>query len=248
MVRAVIQDCEIEDSRSHTVLRDSNVSALEIGSYMTTLEYRSPREGYVVLGLTTTGTDCWSDLISKISLLIITPGSETQTCTIDVDLHGQHDEMSEPADKAPIIQSNSGIPISEALLTFREAINEYYLVGNNILNIHRAFLIEAARRHRRSVDEAYRVIDEVDDLPIRRFIDIGDLHKGQISGLTPEHGEPIADYGRRCRAFITNMNNVEISDICKRLELTQTELESKNPADNMETEKLVFETFLRLFD
>ena len=50
---------------------------------MTTREYISPNKGYVVLGLTTTGPDCWSDLISKISLLIIGQKSEPEKYDIE---------------------------------------------------------------------------------------------------------------------------------------------------------------------
>ena len=216
---------------------------------MTTREYISPNKGYVVLGLTTTGPDCWSDLISKITLLIIGQKSEPEKYDIEISLHGQHDAMSEPEfGRTPVAKSNTGIPISEALLKFQNTIGEYYLVGNNILNLNRAFLVEAVRRHRRSSDQVSRIIDEVDDLPIRRFIDLGDMHKGLSAGLTPEPAETIANYSRRCRSFITNMNNVEISDICRRLELTQNESLFQNPTDSLETENLVFETFFKLFD
>ena len=249
MVRSITQAYETGWLYTLDIPSRGNPEVLEIESYMTTREYISPDKGYVVLGLITTGPDCWSDLISKISLLIIGPQSEPEKYDIEISLHGQHDAMSEPEfGRTPVAKSNTGIPISEALLKFQNTIGEYYLVGNNILNLNRAFLVEAVRRHRRSSDQVSRIIDEVDDLPIRRFIDLGDIHKGLSAGLTPEPAETIANYSRRCRSFITNMNNVEISDICRRLELTQNESLFQNPTDSLETEKLVFETFFKLFD
>ena len=66
MVRSITQAYETGWLYTLDIPSRGNPEVLEIESYMTTREYISPDKGYVVLGLITTGPDCWSDLISKI--------------------------------------------------------------------------------------------------------------------------------------------------------------------------------------
>ncbi len=159
------------------------------------------QDGYAVVDLETTGLDCWNDLIIEIGISLVLPGQEPATesvlVKIDRSLPRRIVSLTGITD---LDLAARGISIDAALAWFVERTGGRPLVGYNILRFDRAFLLEAARVHRRAVAEGRllaRVIDEVDDLPAGRFIDAMALYRGYKLGRYPEPGESHRDYAQR---------------------------------------------------
>ena len=159
------------------------------------------QDGYAVVDLETTGLDCWNDLIIEIGVSVARPGRTPETDSVMVRVDRPLPQL--------IVRltgisdgdlSARGISIDEALAWFVERAAGLPLVGHNIVRFDRAFLLEAARVHRRAVEVGRyprRVIDEVDDLPARRFIDTMALYKGLKLGQYPMEGESHVEYVQR---------------------------------------------------
>ena len=159
------------------------------------------QEGYAVVDLEMTGGDCWNDLIIEIAVGIARPGLSLQSdrvlVKIDRPLPPFIIELTGITDQE---LATGGISIDEALAWFVERTAKLPLVGHNIIRSDRAFLLEAARVHRRTVEEGRyprRIIDEVDDLPALRFVDTMALYKGLKLGQYPAEGESHVEYVRR---------------------------------------------------
>ena len=157
--------------------------------------------GYAVVDLETTGLDCWNDLIIEIGVSVVRPGMTPETDSVLVKV-----ERPLPQVIVRLTGINDadlsarGITIDDALAWFVERAAGLPLVGHNIVRFDRAFLLEAARVHRRAVEEGRyprRIIDEVDDLPARRFIDTMALYKGLKLGQYPAEGESHLAYVQR---------------------------------------------------
>ena len=125
--------------------------------------------GYAVVDLEMTGGDCWNDLIIEIAVGISRPGRNLEAdrvlVKIDRPLLPRIVRLTGITDQELAM---SGISIDDALAWFVDRTEGLPLVGHNIIRSDRAFLLEAARVHRRAVEEGCfprRVIDEVDDLP-----------------------------------------------------------------------------------
>ena len=96
--------------------------------------------------------------------------------------------------------TSGGISIDDALGWFVERTSGLPLVGHNVLQSDRAYLLEAARRHRQAANEGLYpklVIDEMLNLPVQRFIDTLGLYKGYLLGEYPQAGESHEDYALR---------------------------------------------------
>ena len=157
--------------------------------------------GYAVVDLETTGLDCWDDLIIEIGVSVVRPGAQPDTdsvlVSIDRPLPAEIINLTGITD---LDLRTRGKTIDEALAWFVDKTKGLPLVGHNIIRFDRAFLLEAARVHRRSAEEGSfprRVIDEVDDLPAWRFIDTAGLFKGYKMGVFPSPGESHRDYVHR---------------------------------------------------
>ena len=155
-------------------------------------------DGYAVVDLETTGLDCWDDLIIEIGLSLVRPGHNSVTDSvlvkIDRPLPPRIVNLTGITDRD--LQAR-GLSIDDALEWFVGNTRGLPLVGHNIIRFDRAFLLEAARVHRRAVEEGRypaRVIDEVDDLPAWRFLDTMGLYKGYKLGVYPSDGESHRDY------------------------------------------------------
>ena len=111
------------------------------------------QDGYAVVDLETTGLDCWNDLIIEIGVSVARPGRtpETDSVLVRVDrpLPQQIVRLTGISDGD---LSARGIIIDEALAWFVERTAGLPLVGHNIVRFDRAFLLEAARVHRRAVE------------------------------------------------------------------------------------------------
>ena len=159
------------------------------------------RNGYAVVDLETTGLDCWDDLIIEIGVSVAKPGQNPETDSVLVRIdRSLPDVIVRLTGITDRDLASRGIGIDEALNWFVERTADFPLVGHNIVRFDRAFLLEAARVHRRSVEEGRyprRVIDEVDHLPARRFIDTMALFKGYKMGQYPTGGESHTEYVQR---------------------------------------------------
>ena len=157
--------------------------------------------GYAVVDLETTGLDCWDDLIIEIGVCLARPGLNPETDSVLVEIDRTlPDKIVQLTGITDRDLAARGISIDDALAWLVERAQGLPLVGHNIIRFDRAFLVEAARRHRRAVEEgAYprRVIDEVDDRPARRFIDTMGLYKGLKLGQYPREGESHWEYVQR---------------------------------------------------
>ena len=157
--------------------------------------------GYAVVDLETTGLDCWNDVIIEIGVSVARPDQipETGSVLVKIDrpLPAKIVQLTGITDRD---LASRGISIDDALAWFVERTEGLPLVGHTIIRFDRAFLLEAARVHRRTVEEGLypeRVIDEVDHLPARRFVDTMGLYKGLKLGQYPREQESHWDYVQR---------------------------------------------------
>ena len=143
-----------------------------------------------------------------------------------------------------------GIAIDDALAWFVERTAGLPLVGHDVLRSDRAFLLEAARVHRRAVEEGRypcRVIDEVDDLPARRFIDTAGLFKGYMLGNYPQAGESHYEYAQRILDLPTPAGlRTGLRAACQQLGISISRIRAHRAhGDVVQTQKL-FERLLEL--
>ena len=159
------------------------------------------QNGYAVVDLETTGLDCWNDLIIEIGVCVARPEQSPSTASVLVKIdRSLPDVIVRLTGITDGELSSRGLSIDDALAWFVEQTAGLPLVGHNIIRFDRAFFLEAARVHRRSVEEGSyprRAIDEVDDLPARRFIDTMALYKGLKIGQYPRDGESHLEYAQR---------------------------------------------------
>ena len=158
----------------------------------------SSGKSYAVIDLETTGLDCWSDLITEIGLMVVTPNAqphaESVLVTIDRRLPDNIVRLTGITDQ---LLAREGKPIDDALLWLKNRMGDLPLVGHNVIRFDRGFLLEATRQHRRTVSPEDRALDEVDDLPAYRFIDTMALFKGYKLCLKPSPGESHYQYSQR---------------------------------------------------
>ena len=207
--------------------------------------------GYAVVDLETTGLDCWNDLIIEIGVSVARPGQSRETDSvlvrIDRPLPAKIVQLTGITDRDLV---SRGISIDDALAWFVARAAGLPLVGHNIIRFDRAFLLEAARVHRRAIEEGHyprRVIDEVDDLPPRRFIDTMGLYKGLKLGQYPGEGENHWDYVQRI--LDTRMPaglRYSLAAACQDLGISTTRVRAHRAhGDVVQTQKL-FEKLLDL--
>ncbi len=157
--------------------------------------------GYAVIDLEMTGADYRTCLIIEIAVGVVRPGQDIRTDRVLVKIDKPIPERIKRL--TGIIDRDlnlSGIPIDDALGWFVQNTSDLPLVGHSIIRGDRLHLLEAARRHRRVVDDGSYPrlsIDECKDLPLGRFIDTAALYKGYKLGEYPEADESHQDYAQR---------------------------------------------------
>ena len=207
-------------------------------------------KGYAVVDLETTGLDCWTDLIIEIGVAVVLPGQRpvTDSALVKIDrpvpplitnLTGINDRDL----------TARGISIDAALGWFVERIGDLPLVGHNIIRFDRAFLLEAARVLRSAAEEGQtpaRLIDEVDDLPVWRFIDTMGLYKGYKLGSYRAPGESHRDYVQRVVDVRSPHLRYSLAAACADLGISTGRVRAHRAAgDVVQTQKL-FEKLLEL--
>ncbi len=207
------------------------------------------QDGYAVVDLETTGLDCWNDLIIEIGVCAVSPGQnpviDSVLVKIDRTLPKAIVNLTGITDYDLAVR---GMTIDEALAWFVERTEGMPLVGHNIIRFDRAFLLEAARVHRRAVEEGHypvRVIDEVDDLPVRRFIDTMGLYRGHKLGNYPAPGESHRDYVQRVLGLRAPGLRYSLAAACADLGISTRVRAHRAAGDVAQTQK-VFEKLLKL--
>jgi hypothetical protein len=208
------------------------------------MEYDSLDIGYVILDLGTTGPDCWTDIITEISLMIVSNQSTANIARITLLPDDQFDDMSRAVQPPSYTPEPGSIHITKALEWLASNIQTRYIVGHNIINIQRSFLVEAIRRHRRSTEGINRILDEVNDLPQRRFVDISSLYKGHKEGLHISSTEGLVEYSHRCRSLSRDMSNTNIDYIFHSLDLPNVTQRYSDSRRYLTHAKLIFEKLL----
>ena len=211
---------------------------------MALMEYDNLDSGYVILDLGTTGPDCWTDIITEMSLMIVNKQSTVNTIRVTLLPEGQLDDMSAVLRPPSYVPELGSIHITEALEWLKSNIQTRYIVGHNIINIQRSFLVEALRRHRRSTEGVNRILDEVDDLSQTRFIDISSLYKGHNEGLHIYCTEDLVEYSHRCRSSSRDMSNTDIDHMFHSLNLPKVPQRYSDSRKYLDHAKLIFEALL----
>ena len=207
-------------------------------------------DGYTVIDLEMTGNDCWTDLIIEMAVGIALPGGDFSTdrvlVKIDRPIPPRIVNLTGITDRD---LAAGGIAIDDALAWFVERTAGRPMVGHDVIRSDRAFLLEAARVHRRAVEEGQypqRVIDEVDDLPPWRFCDTLGLYKGYKLGVYHEPGESHRDYVQRVIGLPTTGLSFGLAAACQDLGIpTGRVRRHRAGGDVIQTQKL-FEKLLEL--
>ena len=144
------------------------------------------QSGYAVVDLEMTGADHLRGLIIEIAVGISGSGRKLITdrvlVKIDRPLPKRIVKLTGITDRELV---SGGVAIDNALAWFVEKTSGLSLVGHNIIRGDRPYLLEAARKHRQTVEEGLYPklsIDEVRDLSVQRFIDTAGLYKGYKLG------------------------------------------------------------------
>ena len=145
--------------------------------------------------------------------------------------------------------ASGGITIDDALAWLVERTSGLPLVGHNILQSDRPYLLEAARQHRQSVENGRYpklFIDEENDLPIQRFIDTAGLYKGYKLGEYQQPGESHQEYVERVVAIRAYGLRTGLTAACEDLGIPTSRIRAHRAAgDVIQTQKL-FEKLLEL--
>lgn len=208
------------------------------------------QDGYAVVDLETTGLDCWNDRIVEIGLALVLPDEppfvDSRLVKIRRPLPPHIVRLTGITDRDLIAR---GQAIDAALTWLVETTAGLPLVGYNILNFDRGFLLEAARRHRRAVEEGLvpaRVIDEEDDLPARRFIDAMALYRGYKLGRYPQLGESHQDYAQRILAARAPGLRYNLKAACADFGISTDRIRSHRAAGDVIQTQRVFDRLLQL--
>ena len=208
------------------------------------------QNGYAVVDLETTGLDCWNDRIVEIGIALVLPGEspfvDSRLIKIGRPLPRHIVKLTGITDRDLIARGRSIDAVLEWLV---ESAAGLPLVGYNILNFDRGFLLEATRRHRRAVADgmlAAAVIDEVDDLPPRRFIDAMALYRGYKLGRYPQPGESHQDYTQRILAARVPGLRYNLTAACADFGISTDRIRSHRAAGDVIQTQRVFERMLKL--
>lgn len=208
------------------------------------------QNGYAVVDLETTGLDCWNDRIVEIGIALVLPGEspfvDSRLVKIGRPLPRHIVKLTGITDRDLIARGRS---IDAALEWLVESAAGLPLVGYNILNFDRGFLLEATRRHRRAVEDgmiAAPVIDEVDDLPPRRFIDAMALYRGYKLGRYPQLGESHQEYAQRILSARAPGLRYNLTAACADFGISTDRIRSHRAAGDVIQTQRVFERLLQL--
>ena len=208
------------------------------------------RNGYAVIDLEMTGEACPIGLIIEMAVGILAPGQNLVTdrvlVKIDRPLPKRIVELTGITDRD---LASGGIEIDDALAWFVEKTSTLPLVGHDIIRADRPFLLEAARLHRQAVEEGRSetlFINEVNDLPIERFIDTAGLYKGYKLGEYQQAGESHQSYVERVLALRAYGLRTGLTAACEDLGISTTRIRAHRAAGDVVQNHKLFEKLLEL--
>lgn len=205
--------------------------------------------GYAVIDLEMTGQDPRTGLIIEAAVGIIRPGQDLVTDRVLVRIEGSIPprivRLTGITDRDLAM---GGIPIDEALEWFAERTAGLPLVGHNVIQSDRPYLVEAARRHRQTVEEGSypRLVITEDDLGAERFIDTAGLYKGHLLGEYPQAGESHHDYANRVLALKGYGLRTGLTAACEDLRLPVSRIRAHRAFGDVVRNQILFEKLLEL--
>ena len=220
------------------------------GNYQGRTDLVDLQNGYAVIDLEMAGEDPRTGLIIEMAVGVLRPGQNLVTDRVLVKIDRPIPEsivrLTGITDRD---LAAGGIPIDDALAWFAERTSGLPLVGHNVLQSDRAYLVEAARRHRQAVEEGLYpklVIDEMLDLPAQRFIDTAGLYKGYLLGEYPQAGESHQDYAQRVNGLSTHGLRSGLTAACEDLGIPTSRIRAHRATGDVVRNQLLFEKLLEL--
>ena len=208
------------------------------------------QHGYAVIDLEMAGADPGTGLIIEMAVGVAMPGQKLETGRVLVKIDRRLPEsivrLTGITDRD---LAAGGIPIDDALAWFVERTAGLPLVGHNIIESDRSYLVEAARQHRRTVDQGLYpriVIDETRDLPAERFIDTAALYKGHLLGEYPQAGESHQDYAQRVNGLRAYGLRTGLTAACEDLGIPTSRIRAHRALGDVVRNQLLFEKLLGL--
>ncbi len=206
--------------------------------------------GYAVIDLEMAGADPHTGLIIEMAVGVFRPGQKLVTDRVLV-------KIDRPIPKSIVRLTgitdrdlaSGGIPIGNALAWFMERTSGLPLVGHNVLESDRPYLVEAARRHRQAVDEGLypRLVSDEDlDLAAERFIDTAGLYKGYLLGEYPQKGESHRDYVQRVNGLGAYGIRTGLTAACEDLGIPASRIRAHRAMGDVVRNRFLFEKLLEL--
>ena len=208
------------------------------------------QDGYAVIDLEMAGADPHTGLIIEMAVGVSHPGQNLITDRVLVKI----DQLI-PKNIARLTGitdrdlTSGGISIDDALGWFVERTSGLPLVGHNVLQSDRAYLLEAARRHRQAANEGLYpklVIDEMLNLPVQRFIDTLGLYKGYLLGEYPQAGESHEDYALRVISRDAYGLRTGLTAACEHLGIPVSRIRAHRATGDVLRNQMLFEKLLEL--
>ena len=122
-------------------------------------------------------------------------------------------------------------------------------MGHSILTGDRPYLLEAARRHRQTVEDGLYprlAIDEEADLAVHRFIDTAGLYKGYKLGEYQQAGESHQEYALRVISLDAHGIRTGLTAACEDLGMTTSRVRAHRAAGDVIYTQRLFEKLLEL--
>ena len=208
------------------------------------------QNGYAVVDLEMTGADYRNGLIIEIAVGLQSPGQnlvvDRVLVKVDRPLPKRIIRLTGITDRD---LASGGISIDDALAWFSDRTDGLPLVGHNILEADRRFLLKAAHRHRLIVEEGLHptlAIDQDDDLAIQRFIDTAGLYKGYKLGEYPHAGESHQEYVKRVLALGGYGIRTGLTAACEDLGISTSRIRAHRAIGDVIQNQKLFEKLLEL--
>ena len=208
------------------------------------------QNGYAVIDLEMAGADPQTGLIIEMAVGVSQPGQNLVTervlVKIDQPIPTVIVRLTGITDRD---LASGGISIDDALAWFADRTAGLLLVGHNVLQSDRAYLVEAARQHRQAFEEGLYprvVIDETLDLPAQRFIDTLGLYKGYLLGEYPQAGESHQDYVERVNGLGGYGLRTGLTAACEDLGIPASRIRAHRASGDVVRNQMLFEKLLDL--
>ena len=206
-------------------------------------------DGYAVIDLEMAGNDPRAGLIIEAAVGTLRPGQGLKTDRVLVRIDGSIPRsivrLTGITDRDLAL---GGIPIDDALEWFAEQTAGLPLVGHNVIQSDRPYLVEAARRHRQAVGEGSypRLVINESDLRVERFIDTAGLYKGYLLGEYPQVGESHHDYANRVNGLKGYGLRTSLTAACEDLRLPVSRIRAHRAFGDVLRNQMLFEKLLEL--